>query len=498
MAIGGKRMDAFTIFKDIGARNNGDVYLGVVGPVRVGKSTFIKRFMEVMVLPHIPEEDQARARDELPQSGSGKTIMTVEPKFVPANGVTLPIDDSLSVKVRMIDCVGFVIDKASGYLEDGKMRMVKTPWFNETIPFDDAARIGTEKVIKEHSTLGIVVISDGTVTEFKREDYVTAEEQIIAEMNSIERPYVVVLNSTKPYESSTLALAEELKQKYGVPVIPLNAELMKEEEAITVLKEALYQFPVTSIDVALPKWVAVLDEEHPLKVSIQESIEKAMKEARIVRDVDKITQVIKENENLTSVNIANVDTGTGTILVEMQVDDSLYEKVLKDLVGCEISDKAELMAVLTEFVKAKKKYDHIASALEMAENTGYGYTNVSFDEMKIEKPSILKAGGRYGIKVKATAPTYHIVKVDLETSFEPILGSKMQSDYFVDYLSKAFEQNPLAVLDCEMFGQKFGEIMKAGVSSKLATLPEPVKIKMQQLLKTIANKGKGNLIAFVF
>ena len=193
-----------------------------------------------------------------------------------------------------------------------------------------------------------------------------------------------------------------------------------------------------------------------------------------------------------------MDTGTGTILVEMQVDDSLYEKVLKDLVGCEISDKAELMAVLTEFVKAKKKYDHIASALEMAENTGYGYTNVSFDEMKIEKPSILKAGGRYGIKVKATAPTYHIVKVDLETSFEPILGSKMQSDYFVDYLSKAFEQNPLAVLDCEMFGQKFGEIMKAGVSSKLATLPEPVKIKMQQLLKTIANKGKGNLIAFVF
>lgn len=497
-AIGGKRMDAYTIFKDIGKRNNGDVYLGVVGPVRVGKSTFIKRFMEVMVLPHLSEEEKNRARDELPQSGNGKTIMTVEPKFVPANGVTLPLDESLSVKVRMIDCVGFVIEKAAGYLEDGKMRMVKTPWFQETIPFDEAAKIGTEKVIKEHSTLGIVVLSDGSVTDFTREDYQKAEEDIIQEMRSIERPYVVVLNSVHPEDARTLSLAEELKQKYQVPVIPLNAEMLKEEEAVLVLKEALYQFPVTSIDMALPKWVAVLDEEHPLKKGIQNSIYQAMQETRIVRDVDKIIEVIKENPDLQEVNIASIDTGTGVITVEMKVDDALYEKVLHDLVGCEITDKAELMDVLSKLVAAKRKYDPIASALEMAETTGYGYTNISFDQMKIEKPSVLKTSGRYGIKVKAVAPTYHIIKVDLETSFEPILGSKVQSDYFVDYLNKAFEQDPIAVLDCEMFGQKFGEIMKAGVSSKLATLPEPVKQKMQQLLKTITNKGKGNLIAFVF
>lgn len=491
-------MDALTIFKDIGARNNGDVYLGVVGPVRVGKSTFIKRFMEVAVLPHIDEEEKNRAHDELPQSSSGKTIMTVEPKFVPANAVMLPIDDTLSVKVRLIDCVGFVIESANGYVEDGKIRMVKTPWFSEMIPFDDAAKIGTQKVIKEHSTLGIVVFSDGSVTDFKREEYSKAEEDIIQEMKNIDRPYVIVLNSMHPLESDTQTIAQELKEKYGVPVIPVNAETMNEDEAISILKEALYQFSVTSIEVTLPKWVAVLDDEHPIKVSVQNSVAVAMQEARIVRDVDKITTILKENEYLTDVNIAQVDTGTGVVTVQLQVDDALYDQVLKDLVGCEISDRAELMRVLTEFVKAKKDYDRIGSAFEMAATTGYGFTNISYDEMKIDPPSTVKSGNRYGIKVKATAPTYHIIKVDLETSFEPILGSKMQSDYFVDYLKKAYDENHLAVLDCEMFGQKFGEIIKAGVSSKLSTLPDPIKQKLQQLLKTITNKGKGNLIAFVF
>lgn len=491
-------MDAFTIFKDIGERNNGDVYLGVVGPVRVGKSTFIKRFMEVAVLPYISEEEKSRARDELPQSGNGKMIMTVEPKFVPATGVSLQIDDSLSVRIRMIDCVGFVIEAANGYLEDGQMRMVKTPWFNETIPFDEAARIGTEKVIKEHSTLGIVVLTDGTVTDFAYEDYQKAEQEIITKMKETERPFVVVLNSTIPQDAKTLELAEKLKEQYQVPVIPLNAELMNENDALLVLKEALYQFPITSIDVALPKWVAALDEEHSLKVSINDSISSAMQEAHIVRDVDYITKVLQENDNVLESSITNVDTGSGVVTVEIKVSDELYEKVLHDIVGCEITDKAELMTVLTEFVKAKRKYDLISSALEMAENTGYGFTNVSFDQLSIDKPCTTKIGNRYGIKVHATAPTYHIIKVDLETSFEPILGSKMQSDYFIDNLLKAYENGPLAVLDCEMFGQQFKDILKAGVSSKLQTMPEPVKIKMQQLLKTITNKGKGNLIAFVF
>ncbi len=492
-------MDTLTVLKDIGTRGNGDVYLGVVGPVRVGKSTFIKRFMEVMVIPHIAnEDDKKRAQDELPQSGVGKTIMTMEPKFVPANAVTLPVNDSLGVKVRLIDCVGYIIENSQGYLEDGKMRMVKTPWFSETIPFDEAAKIGTQKVIKEHSTIGVVVISDGAVTEFARADYISAEEQIIEEMKSINKPFVIVLNSKTPNSSQVNELTNELLSKYQVPVIPMNVEQMSEEDANKVLKESLYQFPLTNIDIALPKWVAVLEEEHYIKESIKISVTEAMDTAKIVRDVDRIADVLKDNEYVTDAKINAVDTGTGIVTVQMDVDDTLYEKVLKEIVGCEITDKSELMAVLTQFVKAKRDYDLIGTALKMAEQTGYGFSSTGIEGMEIEKPSTIKSGSRYGVKVKATAATYHIIKVDLETSFEPILGSKMQSDYFVDYLTKAYEESPQKILECELFGQKFGDIIKSGVASKLNTLPEPVKIKLQQLVKTISNKGKGNLIAFVF
>ncbi|MCH5171311.1 MAG: stage IV sporulation protein A [Erysipelotrichales bacterium] len=492
-------METQSVLKDIGLRNNGDIYLGVVGPVRVGKSTFIKRFMEVLVIPRIINEDEKkRAMDELPQSGTGKTIMTMEPKFVPANAAEILVEDNLSVKVRLIDCVGYVIESAQGYLEDGNMRLVKTPWFSETIPFDDAAKIGTQKVIKEHSTLGVCVLSDGTINEFNRADYISAEEQVIEELNAINRPYVIVLNSKTPTADSTLKTKEELESKYNVPVIPLNVEEMSERDATNILKEALYQYPISNIDVALPSWVSVLDEEHYLKISIKTTIEEAMNTAKTIRDVNSISEIIKQNEYVSNATLANVDTGSGVVTLQMDVKDGLYEVILKELVGCEISDKAQLIAVLTDFVKAKKDYELLGTALKTAEATGYGFSSASLDNMKIEKPTATKSSNRYGVKVKATASTYHIIKVDLETSFEPTLGSKMQSDYFLDYLLKAYEEDPKKILDCEIFGQKFGDIIKAGITGKLATLPEPVKIKLQQLVKTISNKGKTNLIAFVF
>lgn len=492
-------METLSVLKDIGLRNNGDIYLGVVGPVRVGKSTFIKRFMEVMVIPHITnEDDKKRALDELPQSGLGKTIMTMEPKFVPANAVEINVEENLSVKVRLIDCVGYIIENSQGYLEDGKMRLVKTPWFSETIPFDEAAKIGTQKVIKEHSTLGICIVSDGTITDFKREEYVSAEEQVIEELNSIEKPYVIVLNTKTPSAETTLNLKNELEKKYNVPVIAVNVESMTENDATEILRQALYQYPISNIDVALPNWVSVLDENHYLKQSIKNSIEEAMGNARTIRDVNTINDVIKNNEYIANSSLSNVDTGTGVVTVQMEVKDGLYETILKELVGCEISDKAQLIAVLTEFVKAKREYQLIGSALQMAETTGYGFSSASLETMKIEKPTATKSGNRYGVKIKAVASTYHIIKVDLETSFEPTLGSKMQSDYFLDYLLKAYEEDPKKVLECELFGQKFGDIIKAGITGKLATLPEPIKIKLQQLIKTISNKGKSNLIAFVF
>ncbi len=492
-------MDTLQVLRDIGLRNNGDVYLGVVGPVRVGKSTFIKRFMETVVIENITDEsEKKRALDELPQSGEGRTIMTMEPKFVPSNAVSIAIDESLSVKIRLIDCVGFIIDSANGYLEDGKMRMVKTPWFTETIPFDDAARIGTQKVIKDHSTIGIVVISDGSINDFSRTDYLGAERKVIEEMKEIDKPFVIVMNTKTPGKEETLALAKELETNYGAPVIALDVMSMGQKDATEILKAALYQYPISGIEMALPTWVSSLDDEHYIKVSIKQSIDLAMREAKIVKDVEKINGVLKENEYLTEVNLQNVDTGTGIVTVQLDVDEGLYDQVLKELVGCEITDKAQLIAVLSEYVKAKKDYDLIGSALKMAEGTGYGFASSPLDKMVIEKPEMIKVNGRYGIKVKATSPSYHIIKVDVSTSFEPVLGSKDQAEYFLNYLLEAYEKNETAILDCEIFGRQFKDILNESISSKLNSLPEPVKVKLQQLIKTISNKGRGNLIAFVF
>lgn len=492
-------MDTLSVLKDIGNRGNGDVYLGVVGPVRVGKSTFIRRFMETIVIDNIEDEkERQRALDELPQAGDGKTIMTMEPKFIPSNAINIKVEENLYVKIRVIDCVGFLIESANGYLEDSKMRMVKTPWFKDPIPFDDAAKIGTQKVIKDHSTLGIVVLSDGTINDFTRTDYLSAEEKVIEEMKSINKPFVIVLNTKTPGSSSTLATKEDLEKKYQVPVLVVDVLNMNKEEATEILKTALYQFPISSIQMQLPSWVSSLDDEHYLKLSIKESIDVSLKKAKIVKDVDLILECLKENEYLSDVTIQNVDTGTGLVTVLMTVKEEYYDSILKDLVGFEIEDKAQLIGVLSSYVKTKKEYDVISKALSMAESTGYGFSASNQDRLVIEKPIILKQGSRYGIKVKATCPTYHIIKVDVSASFEPVLGSKDQAEFFTKYLTDAYEKSPLEMLECEMFGRKFKDIINESISIKLHNLPEPVKLKLQQLIKTISNKGKGNLIAFVF
>lgn len=492
-------MDTLQVLKDIGQRNNGDVYLGVVGPVRVGKSSFIKRFMEVVVLENIQnEEDKKRALDELPLSGQGRTITTIEPKFIPANAISIPVEDSLSVNVRLIDCVGYIIDSSNGYLEDGKMRMVKTPWFSEAIPFDEAAKVGTQKVIKDHSTLGIVLLSDGTVNDFSRVDFYSSERKVIEEVQKQEKPFVIVLNSKTPHSEQTLKIKEELEATYQVPVINVDVVNMNREDATGILKEALYQYPISGIDISLPKWVDSLDDSHYIKVSINESMEKAMDSAKIVKDVDKINQVLMENEYISEVKITNVDTGSGIVSVQVSVHEDLYEVVLEELVGCKISDKSELIHLLSQFVKAKKDYDLIGNALEMANATGYGFASSPIEEIKIDKPELTKNGNRYGLKVKAATSCYHIIKVDINTAFEPILGGKEQAEYFLEYLTKAYEKDQLAILDCELFGRKFKDILQETISSKLNNLPEPIKQKLQQIIKIISNRGKGNLIAFVF
>lgn len=492
-------MDTLQVLKDIGQRNNGDIYLGVVGPVRVGKSTFIKRFMEEIVIDHIKDPDERkRAIDELPLSGSGKTITTIEPKFIPANAISIPVEDNLSVNIRLIDCVGYIIESSNGYLEDGKMRMVKTPWFSDSIPFDEASKIGTQKVIKDHSTLGIVILSDGTVNDFSRLDFLSAERKVLEEVKLQEKPYVIVLNSKTPHSEQCLKIKEEMEMTYQVPVIPLDVASLNRDQATEILKEALYQYPISGIDISLPKWVDSLDEAHYIKVSIKESLQMAIQTSRIVKDVDKINQVLMENEYISEANITNVDTATGVVNVQISVKEELYDQVLEELVGFKIDDKAELIALLSKYTKVKKEYDLIGHAFSMAESTGYGFSSSPIEGMKIEKPELTKNGQRYGIKVKATNSCYHIIKVDVNTTFEPILGSKDQADYFLNYLLTNYEQDQLKLLECELFGRKFKDILQESTTMKLNNLPEPIKLKLQQIIRIVSNKGKSNLIAFVF
>ncbi len=492
-------METLELLKDIGRRTDGDIYLGVVGPVRVGKSTFIKRFMETIVLPRIDNEDEKRrAIDELPLSGDGKTITTMEPKFIPSNAVSIEVEENFYVHIRLVDCVGFLIDNASGYLEDGKMRMVKTPWFNEEIPFNEASKIGTEKVIKDHSTIGIVVLSDGTINDFKREDYYQAETKVIEEMKSLNKPFVIVLNSKTPNNDTSKNIKKELEKESGVPVILCDVLNINKDIADEILKEALYEFPINGIDLTMPNWLNALSEDHAIKKSLQESISSAMKEITNLRDVEKISSLIEENEYISKATLSSLDTGLGVITIQVDVKDGLYESVLEELVGCEITDKASLITLLCKYKEIKKDYELVGNALKMASMSGYGFASASKEDIIIDKPVVVKSGNKYGIKVKASAPSYHIIKVDVDTSFEPILGSKEQAEYFVNTLLENYDKDPLSILECDMFGRKFGDILSQGIMLKLDNLSEPVKIKLQQIIKTLSNKGKGNLIAFVF
>lgn len=490
-------MDKYEIIKNIAKRSGGDIYLGVVGAVRTGKSTFIKRMVETLIVPNIEDEyERKRALDEIPQSAAGKTIMTTEPKFVPNNTAKIKIDD-FTCNIRLIDCVGYMIDKAQGATDENGPRMVKTPWYTEEIPFIEAAEIGTEKVIKDHSTIGIVVTTDGSIGDFERNDYIEAESRVIEELKNIGKPFIIILNSTHPTLPETQKLAESLKEEHQVPVLPISIEAMNEKDMYDILREALYEFPVLEIKINMPEWIAILNPNHPVKENYIKAIKESVVEIDKLKDIEHITDHFLNNEMIEKAYLSEVDPATGIITITLTAPADLYNKTLTEIIKIDVKSKADLLALFQEYNTAKKEYDQIKYALKMVKQTGYGVATPSIEDMKLDKPEIVKQGPRYGVKLKAVAPSIHMIRVDVESTFEPIIGSEVQSKELIDYLTKDKDKNPNDIWKSEIFGRSLDSIVQEGIQAKINMMPDNIRLKLQSTLTKVVNKGSSNMIAIV-
>lgn len=490
-------MEKIEIIKSITERTGGDIYLGVVGAVRTGKSTFIKKVIENLVVPNIEDEyEKKRALDEIPQSAQGKMIMTTEPKFVPSNAAKIFIDD-FSANIRLVDCVGYVIPNCKGYEDENGPRMVKTPWYDEEIPFIEAAEIGTEKVIKDHSTIGIVVTTDGSIGELTRNDYIEAEQRVVTELKEIGKPFIVVMNSTHPMLPETERLAEKLNTEYGVPVLPISIENMTERDIYSILREALYEFPVMEVKVNMPEWIACLAPNNWLKKVYMDKIRESVVEIDKLRDIENITSYFTDCEYISKAYLSEVNTSTGEVTINLDAPNELYNQVLRDIIGVNIENRADLLTLFQDYNEAKQEYDQIKVALKMVKTTGYGVASPSLADMKLDTPEIIKQGSRYGIKLKAVAPSIHMIRVDVESTFEPIIGSEIQSKELIDYLMKDKDSEAGNIWKSEIFGRSLDVIVKEGIQAKLSMMPENARYKLQQTLSKLVNKGSGNLFAIV-
>ncbi len=491
-------MEKVDIFKDIAERTGGDIYLGVVGAVRTGKSTFIKRFMETVVLPNIASEaDRVRAIDELPQSAAGRTIMTTEPKFVPNNAVQLKVAEGLEVNVRLVDCVGYTVDGAKGFEDDGGPRMITTPWFEDPIPFQEAAEIGTRKVIQEHSTLGVVVTTDGSIAEIPRSAYVDAEERVVSELKEVGKPFVLIVNSARPKSEEAQALRSELAVKYDIPVMAVSAATMGEEDVMGVLREVLYEFPVHEVNVNLPSWVMVLSEGHWLRSAYENSVRETVKDIRRLRDVERVVAQFMEYDFVARAGLSGMNMGQGVTEIDLYAPDELYDKILMEVVGTEIRGKDHLLQLMQEFSHAKREYDRFSEALEMVKTTGYGIAAPSLAEMALDEPELIRQGSRFGVRLKATAPSIHMIRVDVESEFAPIIGTEKLSEELVRYLMQDFENDPIKIWESDIFGRSLHSIVREGIQGKIAMMPDNARYKLQETLGRIINEGSGGLIAII-
>lgn len=486
------------IYADIASRTGGDIYIGVVGPVRTGKSTLIKRFIEYLVLPNIEGDFvRERAKDEMPQSGSGRTVMTTEPKFIPEEAVKIELDENASFRVKLIDCVGYIVPGAIGHIEENLPRMVMTPWSAEPLPFEQAAELGTKKVINDHSTIGLVVTTDGSIGEIPRESFVSAERRVVDELKAINKPFIMVLNCLHPQSGQSQALANELEQAYDVPVIPLNCLDMTDSDIKEILRNVLYEFPVSEIKVSMPSWVEVLEEDNPLKQSLYDEIrECSLRLNRVGEIKDSFDSFSVENDKIKA-RMESLNLGEGSAKIEIKIPDKIFYSILGEKSGFEIEDEQSLFRIMNDLSKVKKNYDKVSAAIEQVTEEGYGIVTPSIEDLQLEEPEIVKQPGGYGVKLKASAPSIHMIRANIETEVSPIVGTERQSEELVKFLLKEFEEDPKKIWESNMFGKTLHELVGEGLNNKLSHMPNDARAKLSETLQRIINEGSGGLLCIL-
>ena len=486
----------FSLYKDMKARTNGEIYIGVVGPVRTGKSTFIKRFMDLCVLPQMENEHvRARAKDELPQSAAGTTIMTTEPKFIPNEAVEVSLGDTAAFNVRMIDCVGYMVEGATGHLENGVERMVKTPWFEEEIPFTKAAEVGTRKVINDHATIGIVVTADGSFTDIPRENYVKGEEETIKELQRIGKPFVMVLNSVKPYSEETAQLAKELEEKYEVSVFPLNCEQLRKEDVYAVLKGILYEFPVVKMNFFLPKWVEMLEMSHPIKENVVANAGKMLSEVTLIKDLMDY-KMAPEGDYISNMMMQAVNLENGTADIRLDIADQYYYENISELTGTEVTGEYQLISMIKELSEKRKEYEKVADAVQSVEMKGYGVVSPKLSDIKMDDPVLIKHGNKFGVKIKAVAPSVHMIRANIETEIAPIVGSEEQANDLIHYIKEG-QSTEDGVWGTSIFGKSIGELMEDGIRSKIGMMDDESQMKLQDTMQKVVNDNNGGLVCII-
>jgi len=491
-------MEAHDLYRDISERTQGDMYIGVVGPVRTGKSTFIKRFMEKLVIPGVENAHlRSRMLDELPQCGSGRTVMTTQPAFVPNEAVEVKLPGDHQVRLRLVDSVGYLVDGALGMQEGENARMVETPWFSEQIPFEQAAEIGTQKVIGEHSTLALVITTDGSVTDLPRAAYIPAESRAISELKELGKPFIVILNTAEPKSSQTESLRASLEAEHRVPVLALNVAEIEKEEISRMLLRILEQFPVLDVTIQAPEWLGALEKKHWLIESLMESFDTETPEQLRVREVGRLIEALEQSPYIDSLSLKEIDHGRGTISLQMLIKEGLFNQILAEQCGTEIKSDAHLLSLLCELVQAKREYDQVAKAVRSVRETGYGLVPPSIEEMSLQEPEIMKQGGHFGVRLRASAPSLHMIRVNIQTEVSPVVGTEEQSEEMVRYLMNEFEKDPQKIWQSNLFGKPLYDLVREGLSNKLMHMPVDTQLKVQETLEKIINEGSGGMICIL-